>query len=63
MHLIYLPVKPIKKLRIHQQKIKGHVWETLPDRLLLTDLCFMEAVNIRKALGTLNLFPVTLCGV
>lgn len=35
----------------------------LPDRLLQTDLCFMEAVNTRKALGTLNLVPVTLCAV
>lgn len=63
-HLIYLPAKPIKKPRLQQQEIKGQVClETLPDRQLLTEQYFMEAVNIRKALGTLNLFPVTLCGV
>lgn len=33
------------------------------DRLLLTDGCFIEAVNIRKGLETLNLFSVTLRGL
>lgn len=32
-----IATKPIKKPRFNHQEIKGQVWETLPDGLLLTD--------------------------
>lgn len=52
-----------KSLKFPSKRSRATSGKPCLDGLLLTDKCFMGAVNIRKALGTLNLFPVTLWSV